>query len=115
MTYIIAEAGVNHNGSLDIAKRSGEEYLSQSKFFKEQIMTNLEHVLYMEFRGGEVFADRHSIDFIWSIAKTDYAKNISLDISTNATLITDEIVDLLNHFKGGLLHLVLMLDKKKMN
>ena len=59
--------------------------------------------MYMEFRGGEVFADRHSIDFIWSIAKTDYAKNISLDISTNATLITDEIVDLLNHFKGGLL------------
>ena len=90
-------------GSLDIAKRSGEEYLSQSKFFKEQIMTNLQHVLYMEFRGGEVFADRHSIDFIWSIAKTDYAKNISLDISTNATLITDEIVELLNHFKGGLL------------
>tara|TARA_B100001057_G_scaffold361715_1_gene364184 strand:+ start:39 stop:881 length:843 start_codon:yes stop_codon:yes gene_type:complete len=90
-------------GSLDIAKRSGEEYLSQSKFFKEQIMSNLEHVLYMEFRGGEVFADRHSINFIWSIAKTDYAKNISLDISTNATLITEEIVDLLNHFKGGLL------------
>jgi len=90
-------------GSLDIAKRSGEEYLSQSEFFREQIMTNLEHVLFMEFRGGEVFADRHSIDFIWEIARSEYAKNISLDISTNATLITEEIVDLLNHFKGGLL------------
>jgi MoaA/NifB/PqqE/SkfB family radical SAM enzyme len=90
-------------GSLDIAKRSGEEYLSQSTFFREQIMTNLEHVLFMEFRGGEVFADRHSIDFIWEIARSEYAKNISLDISTNATLITKEIVELLNHFKGGLL------------
>ena len=57
-------------------------------------MTKSEHVLFMEFRGGEVFADRHSIDFIWEIARSEYAKNISLDISTNATLITEEIVDL---------------------
>jgi sulfatase maturation enzyme AslB (radical SAM superfamily) len=57
----------------------------------------------MEFRGGEVFADKHSVDFMWEIARTDYAKNIELDISTNTTLITEDIVDLLNHFKGGLL------------
>ena len=36
-------------GALDIAKESGEEYLSSSKYFKEQIMNNLEHCLFMEF------------------------------------------------------------------
>lgn len=90
-------------GSLDIACRSGEEYLSQSEFFKDQILSNLAHVLFMEFRGGEVFADRHSIDFMWEIAQTEYAKSIQLDISTNGTLISEEIIDLLNHFGGGLL------------
>ena len=36
-------------GALDIAKESGEEYPSSSKYFKEQIMNNLEHCLFMEF------------------------------------------------------------------
>lgn len=90
-------------GSLDIAKTQGEEYLSESQFFKQQIRDNLKHVLYMEFRGGEVFADKHSIDFIHEIANTKYAKNISLDISTNATLLSMDIINLLNKFKGGLL------------
>jgi sulfatase maturation enzyme AslB (radical SAM superfamily) len=90
-------------GSLEIAKSQGGEYLSESEFFKNQIKENLKHVLYMEFRGGEDFADRHSINFIWEIANTEFAKNIYLDISTNATLITDEIIQLLNCFAGGLL------------
>lgn len=90
-------------GSLDIAKDSGEEYLSKSKYFKEQIHKNLQNVLFMEFRGGEVFADADSIKFIKEIANTKYAKNIQLDISTNATLITNEVVELLNKFSGGVL------------
>jgi len=90
-------------GALDIAKESGEEYLSSSKYFKEQIMDNLEHCLFMEFRGGEVFADKPSVKFIDSIGDTAHAKNIELDISTNATLITPEVVDVLNKFKGGTL------------
>lgn len=90
-------------GSLDIAKNSGEEYLSKSKYFKDQIHKNLQNVLYMEFRGGEVFADADSIKFIKEITQTEYAKNIQLDISTNATLITDEVVELLNKFAGGTL------------
>lgn len=90
-------------GSLDIAKESGEEYLSKSEFFKEQVMSNLQHAVYMEFRGGEVFADKESIDFIRAITETKHAKNITLDISTNATLISDDVVDILNKFKGGVL------------
>ena len=90
-------------GSLDLAKGQGEDYLSESQFFKDQVLSNLENVLWMEFRGGEVFADKHSIDFIKEIANTEYAKNINLDISTNATLLTEEIIDLLNKFAGGLL------------
>lgn len=90
-------------GSLDIAKDSGEEYLSKSKYFKEQIHKNLQNVLFMEFRGGEVFADADSIKFIKEIANTDFAKNIQLDISTNATLITPKIVEILNCFAGGTL------------
>jgi len=90
-------------GALDIAKESGEEYLSSSDYFKEQIMDNLEHCLFMEFRGGEVFADKPSIKFIDSIGNTEHAKNIQLDISTNATLITPEVVEVLNKFGGGTL------------
>ena len=90
-------------GSLDLARRQGEEYLSESVYFKNQILENLEHVLWMEFRGGEVFADKHSIDFIKEIAETEFAKNIKLDISTNATLLSKEVIDLLNKFAGGLL------------
>jgi len=90
-------------GSLDIARSFGEEYLSESQFFKDQVLDNLKNVLYMEFRGGEVFADKHSVDFMREISLTEHAKNISLDISTNATLIDDDIVELLNRFKGGLL------------
>jgi sulfatase maturation enzyme AslB (radical SAM superfamily) len=90
-------------GSLEIARKQGEEYLSESTYFKNQILENLDHVLWMEFRGGEVFADKHSIDFIKEIADTKYAKNINLDISTNATLLSAEIIELLNKFAGGLL------------
>lgn len=90
-------------GSLDIARQFGEEYLSESDFFKNQIFDNLKNILYMEFRGGEVFSDIHSVDFIEKISLTEYAKNISLDISTNATLINERIVNILNRFKGGLL------------
>lgn len=99
------EGNLHHmmQGALDIAKESGEEYLSSSKYFKEQIMDNLEHCLFMEFRGGEVFADKPSVRFIDSIGDTEYAKNIQLDISTNATLITPEVVDVLNKFAGGTL------------
>ena len=100
-------------GSSDIAHVVQRRISAQANS-PEQIMTNLEHVLYMEFRGGEVFADRHSIDFIWEIARTDFAKNISLDISTNAIPITDEIIDLLTVKKADCYVLVLM-HSKKMN
>lgn len=100
-------------GSLELAKLGGEEYLSESEFFKTQIVDNLQHVLYMEFRGGEVFADKHSVDFIRKIADTEFAKNITLDISTNATLITQDIVALLNRFKGGLLRFSIDAYKEK--
>lgn len=90
-------------GSLNIAKISGKDYLSKSDFFKNQILENLSHVSVMEFRGGEVFADHESIEFIRSIAETEHAKNISLDISTNATLLFPETIAFLNKFKGGTL------------
>lgn len=90
-------------GGLDLALESGEEYLSKSEFFKEQVIENLEHVTFMEFRGGEVFADKESIDFIKEVANTEHAKNIQLDISSNATLITPEVVEILNKFAGGML------------
>jgi len=90
-------------GALLIAKDSGEEYLSKNDFFKDQVMANLQHAVYMEFRGGEVFADSDAIDFIRSITNTTYSKNILLDISTNATLINKDIIDILNNFKGGTL------------
>jgi sulfatase maturation enzyme AslB (radical SAM superfamily) len=90
-------------GSLWMAKASGGEYLSRSDFFKNQIIENLQNCAFMEFRGGEVFADRDSIDFIETISNTQYAKNIKLDISTNATLIDSNIIEILNKFNGGML------------
>ena len=93
------------NGALAIAEDSGEEFLSKSEFFRDQVTSNLQHVLYMEFRGGEVFADKESIDFIEAVSHTEYAAGITLDISTNATLINQRVVDILNRFKGGKLRL----------
>ena len=90
-------------GSLEMSRMTGGEYLSSSEFFKQQIIDNLEHCLFMEFRGGEVFADKPSIKFIDTIGDSKYAQNIELDISTNATLITDEVIEVLNKFKGGTL------------
>ena len=92
-------------GALAVAEKAGEEFLSKSEFFREQINKNLEHVVFMEFRGGEVFADKESIDFIDSISQTDYASGITLDISTNATLLTKRVIKILNRFKGGKLRL----------
>ena len=88
-------------GSLQIAKQSGVEYLSKSTYFLEQLRDNLKNVVFMEFRGGEVFADKHSIDFIDEISKTEHAKNIRLDISTNSTILDERILEILNRFKGG--------------
>ena len=51
--------------------------------------------------GGEVFADKSHVKFIDSIGDTKHAKNIPIDISTNATLITEEVVNVLNKFAGG--------------
>ena len=93
------------DGALAIAQDSGEEFLSKSEFFRDQVTSNLQHVLYMEFRGGEVFADKESIDFIEAISETEYAAGITLDISTNATLLTDRVINILNKFKGGKLRL----------
>jgi sulfatase maturation enzyme AslB (radical SAM superfamily) len=93
------------DGALAIAADSGEEFLSKSEFFRDQVTSNLQHVLYMEFRGGEVFADKESIDFIEAISHTEYAAGITLDISTNATLLTDRVITILNRFKGGKLRL----------
>jgi MoaA/NifB/PqqE/SkfB family radical SAM enzyme len=101
------EATPEMRGSLEIAKNSGGEYLSKSQFFRQQVIDNLQYVSFMEFRGGEVFADKHSIDFIREIAETEYAKQIKLDISTNGTLISESIIDLLNKFQGGLLRFAL--------
>ena len=90
-------------GALDIAKESGEEYLSSSKYSQRTTHGQSEHCLFMEFRGGEVFADKPSVGFIDSIGDTKYAKNIPLDISTNATLLTENVIDVLNKFGGGTL------------
>lgn len=97
------EANDYMSGALAIAKDSGEEYLSKNNFFRDQITKNLEHCVFMEFRGGEVFSDKDSIEFIRAITKTEHAKNITLDISTNTTLLTDDVIDILNKFKGGTL------------
>lgn len=93
----------NMKGSLDIARESGEEYLSESQYFKDQVLQNLEHVLFMELRGGEFFADKPAVEFMKLISETEYAKKINLDISTNGTLITEDIIEVLNRFEGGLL------------
>lgn len=100
-------------GSLQIAKESGEEYLSESKFFKDQILNSLKDILFIELRGGEFFADKPAVEFVKSISKSEYAKKIQLDISTNGTLITPDIVEMLNRFEGGLLRFSIDAYKEK--
>lgn len=86
---------------LDLATAVGSENLSESKFFREQVLRNLNEIYFLELRGGEVFSDKSCIEFLTEISNTIYAKNIIVDISTNATLINVSIINLLNKFKGG--------------
>lgn len=76
-------------------------YLERSEKFKEQIIDNIDNVEFLELRGGEVFSDNTAIKFIERISEYEQAKNITLDISTNGTIMNDRILCMLNRFKGG--------------
>ena len=82
-------------------KKVEKNISSSSKYFKEQIMNNLNIVCLWNFLVEKYLRISPSVKFIDSIGDTKHAKNIQLDISTNATLITEEVVNVLNKFAGG--------------
>jgi len=78
--------------------------LGESDFFQNQIEQHLDAIKYLEMRGGEVFVDPTAIQFIKKLIHgKKQSSKIFLDITTNVVSLNSEIVETLNHFKGGTL------------
>lgn len=65
-------------------------------YFIENILPNL---LRIDFTGGEPFFNPEAKKIIEIISKTEYAKNISVIITTNGSIINEVILENLRHFK----------------
>jgi len=63
------------------------------------LMDNTAQITTIKASGGEPFYDNKVIQLLQRYVETGDAINTSLLFHTNATQFTDEIVDLLNHFK----------------
>lgn len=65
----------------------------------EWILNNTDKIKVIKATGGEPFYDPHMIGLLKKYIETGTAKNVSLLFHTNATMFTDEIIDILNQFK----------------
>jgi radical SAM protein with 4Fe4S-binding SPASM domain len=60
---------------------------------------NLHRVKELEFTGGEPFFSKENKNLITKIGKSEYAKNISIQITTNGMIYDKSRLDILNNFK----------------
>lgn len=83
-------------------RRSKSGSLADNPKFLRQIRNSLSDIDVLEMRGGEVLADKKTVSFIEEISlRTEHAKNITFDLSSNITLLNDTHIDIFNRFKGG--------------
>lgn len=61
---------------------------------------NTDKITKLMCSGGEPFYDKKLINLLKKYVKNDDAKNTLLEFHTNATMFSDEIVDLQSNFKG---------------
>lgn len=86
--------------NVDLELQDG--YLGDSEFFLRQMEQNVQHIRHLEMRGGEVLVDEKAMDFLCRLtARTEVARQIHFDISTNLTLFTADTARLFNRFSGG--------------
>ena len=60
---------------------------------------NTDKIISLKMSGGEPFYDAKVLDLLKIYVKNGDAKNTTLIFHTNATQFTDEIIDILSHFK----------------
>ena len=80
-------------------KRFNHAFDDDSEFWKE-FENNLEHVLHIDFYGGEPFLVKKQWEMLEYAIEKDIAKNITLHYNTNGTIWDDEKYNILKHFKG---------------
>lgn len=65
------------------------------KYFFE----NISNIDYIELTGGEPFYSKENKDLIKKISETEYAKNITIHITTNGSILGKSIIPMLKKFK----------------
>lgn len=76
-------------------------YLGDSENFKKEFWKNIDSIKYIEFHGGEPLIDKNLLDIFEKLAISGHSKNIWLNGYTNANVCSEEVIELLNCFKGG--------------
>jgi len=86
---------------LEIALKANQtiKINSQNSIFIDQLWENIEHIEEIELHGGEPFYDKTCIDTLERIAVAGFSKNISLNVHSNMTNVTEKIIDILNQYK----------------
>ena len=79
------------------------KWVEQDSLIWDSIAENLHQVKKLSFLGGEPFANKQHNKFIDKTADTDYSKNITLFYVTNATLLTEDMLEKLLKFKKVML------------
>lgn len=79
-----------------VGYHGADAHFMDNLFDDPRIFRNLQWVA---LRGGEPLYDEKCIELLQWFVDQDLAKNIMLDISTNATVFKDEFMDLFSHFK----------------
>lgn len=69
------------------------------KYFFE----NISNIDYIELTGGEPFYSKENKDLIKKISETEYAKNITIHITTNGSILGKSIIPMLKQFKYPLI------------
>ena len=63
------------------------------------LLDNYQQIKFLKVSGGEPLYDKKVQKLIKILVENDYAKNVLLQFHTNATLLDDANIELLNQFK----------------
>lgn len=74
-------------------------YWHERPEFWEQVYDQIPHIKQLYFAGGEPLVIKEHKMFLEEIVRRGYANKILLRYNSNGTIITDELLDLWNHFR----------------
>ena len=95
-----------NNNLLDTLKRvTGDRWHESFPHSTERsiqwqwLINNTKQIKYLKMSGGEPFFDTKVLELLKIYVQNNHAKDTTLMFHTNATCFTDEVIDLISHFK----------------